>query len=510
MRALLLALALVTCSSAAFAQDSAGPGWLPLGKSAGAGSSIGIGDGRYLKLDASNDPLTGALTITNGAVAAPALNFTSDVTTGMWRTSANNIAWSKAGVEVGELTSAGWQSGFGAVATPAFSSFSDTNSGLYWIAGDDLGFATNATLRLEISTTAITSTLPFLGPSPGSTTPTYSASADSDTGLSFTGAGFANMVTNGSATTTWGPSSTTTTQVFLGPNGAVGAPTFSFANDPDTGMFGSGTGILHLATNGAAGLSITSSQNVSFFGVLGGGALGNAPAVADAVNGYNLLSTPNTNATDCDAGGEAGRISQNTSSTHSLLHNCPGAAGWVARSAGGLTHDSDAIARSSTLEHGGTFLLISGTAYFVYMGEATSFGNTEKFCKFNVTTAGAGAQTAEVGIFSSPLPPNGTNQSMTKIVSTATVDALTGTGVKANTTSFATSVTPGTYVWCGIRTAMATTQPTIEGVSGDDSTGSILTLAGSGALTGAGPFAATIPALATVGTNVGPELRLWH
>lgn len=144
----------------------------------------------------------------------------------------------------------------------------------------------------------------------------------------------------------------------------------------------------------------------------------------------------------------------------------------------------------------GTFLLVSATAYFVYLGR-TLQAITPKFVEFWVTTLGAGTQVAEIGLFSSPNPPNKTAQNMTLLVSTATLDSLTTTGIKRNTSAFATSIPANTHLWAGIRTAMATTQPTLRSVQDDWGQGLIETLASAAALTTAGPWAGVIPAAAT-------------
>lgn len=152
----------------------------------------------------------------------------------------------------------------------------------------------------------------------------------------------------------------------------------------------------------------------------------------------------------------------------------------------------------------GTLLLISGTAYFVFLGRvATAF--IPKYVKGMCGTIGSGSQTAELGLFSTPLPPNGASQSVTKIEATDTITALTGTGVKQNSSAFTTSVAAGTYLWAGMRTAMATTQPTMQALLRDYGRGNILTTAASGALTGAGPWTgATIAA--TAATAESPYL----
>jgi len=151
------------------------------------------------------------------------------------------------------------------------------------------------------------------------------------------------------------------------------------------------------------------------------------------------------------------------------------------------------------------FITVSGTAYYLYVGRVP-VDTTVKFIELYCTTIGAGAQTAELGLFSTPLPPNKSAQTLTKLVATGTVDSLTATGVKRNTSSFAQLVAAGTYLWAAFRTAMATTQPKTWGVGGDYSEGMILTTTGGGALTGLSTAAGTIVAIA-VG-SVGPDLRV--
>lgn len=153
----------------------------------------------------------------------------------------------------------------------------------------------------------------------------------------------------------------------------------------------------------------------------------------------------------------------------------------------------------------GTFLTISGTAYYVYVGRIVK-PITVTFVEFHVTTAGAGAQTAEVGLFSTPNPPNKSGQTLTKIVATGTVDSVTTTGVKRNTSTFAQAISAGTHLWAGVRFAMATTQPTCGGLAGDMSQGHVHTTTGGGALTGLSTAAGSIPAIATA--TVAPDLRV--
>jgi hypothetical protein len=159
---------------------------------------------------------------------------------------------------------------------------------------------------------------------------------------------------------------------------------------------------------------------------------------------------------------------------------------------------------AKTVSTAGSFLMISGTAYCVYIGRTVK-PITINNIDFHVSVAGAGAQTAEVGLFSSVNPPNKAGQTLTKIVATGAVNALTGTGVIRNTTPFAQVIPANTHLWAVIRVAMATTQPTVIGLFGDASEGRVLALAGASALTGITTIAGALIAASTQG--VCPDLR---
>ncbi len=151
--------------------------------------------------------------------------------------------------------------------------------------------------------------------------------------------------------------------------------------------------------------------------------------------------------------------------------------------------------------------LTSNTAYFVYLGRTTR-SITVKFVEFYVSTAGGGTQAAEVGLFRTPGPPNKWSQSLTKLAATGTVDSLTTTGLKRNTTSLDCTVGAAIHLWAGIRTQMSATQPALVGLCMDFSQGLVLVTASAGVLTGAGPWAGV---LATLGqypnSPIAPDLR---
>lgn len=125
----------------------------------------------------------------------------------------------------------------------------------------------------------------------------------------------------------------------------------------------------------------------------------------------------------------------------------------------------------------------SGTAYFVFLGRATTAGTIKRIYA-RATTAGAGDQTAEVGLFKTSAAPNGASQTMTCIWASGTLDSLTSVGATlkhGNTSDNATAHAAGDYLWLGIRVAMATTQPFFRPFQHDWRLGGLLTTAGASA-----------------------------
>jgi len=152
-------------------------------------------------------------------------------------------------------------------------------------------------------------------------------------------------------------------------------------------------------------------------------------------------------------------------------------------------------------------LNVSGTAYCVYIGRVAQ-AITVAFVEFLITVVGAGTNTGEVGLFSSPGPPNKTAQTLTKIAATGTINVMTALGVCRNTSSLAQVVPAGTFLWAVCRLAPTTTQPRMAGLYADFGQGHIQTLAGASALTGITTLASTILATAATTLAVCPDLRV--
>jgi len=129
----------------------------------------------------------------------------------------------------------------------------------------------------------------------------------------------------------------------------------------------------------------------------------------------------------------------------------------------------------------------SGTAYAVYLGQTITSITPVHVAVWTIT-AGTGTQTAEIGIFSTPAAPNGSGQTLTKLVAGGTSTFLSNSTITKNNGAFSTPIAAGTHIWAVVRTALATTQPTLLALANDMNTGSVLSAASVSALTSISSF----------------------
>lgn len=222
----------------------------------------------------------------SGTSGAPSLAFKGDATSGIYLSSAGKWRLVASGTDFISLDpgavsfSQRTYHADGDVALPGVSFNSDANTGMYHVAADTIGFSTNGTLRLAISTVGVDSTLPYRAPAASAANPSYEFQTDLTTGmyliapsvLGFAVAGVERArltATGGSLTGNWLPiaddvhnlgdpsfrwanlwatSASFTTGLFS--DGLVGTPSISFTADTDTGLWRPGSGIVGVAGDG--------------------------------------------------------------------------------------------------------------------------------------------------------------------------------------------------------------------------------------------------------------------
>lgn len=121
----------------------------------------------------------GRISTINGSATLPAITFTSDPDTGTFRVGANEIGVTTGGTQrlavdtARILSTLPWLAPDGTASAPAVAFSGDTNTGIYRIGADNLGVSTGGALRLDINTARVLSALPIVAVSvqwaPGAT-----------------------------------------------------------------------------------------------------------------------------------------------------------------------------------------------------------------------------------------------------------------------------------------------------------------------------------------------------
>lgn len=159
----------------------------------------------------------------------------------------------------------------GSATTPAFSFSADNNTGIFSSAADTLDFTTGGTSRVTLSTTSAAFAVPISGTNVTTSgivslaagtvsAPSLTFTGDTNTGIYSSAADKIDFATGGTNRLSLASTGLTSTVVHLAPDGAVGAPGYSFANDPDTGIYSSAANALAIACGGAQRLNINSTS----------------------------------------------------------------------------------------------------------------------------------------------------------------------------------------------------------------------------------------------------------
>jgi hypothetical protein len=204
-----------TASTGAIEEITIGSGLLmaagSLTATGGSGTVTSVAlSGGTTGLTASGSPVTSSGTITLSgtlAVANGGTGVTTSTGTGSNVLSASPTLTGTVGMASATVSGTVAFPATGAAATPPITFAGDTNTGIYNIGADQIGVSTNGTLRLDVSTTAVTSTLPILLP-----------------------------------------------------DGAISAPAMAFANDPDTGFYATAPGGFRVGCNGTYVMTYAAAQ----------------------------------------------------------------------------------------------------------------------------------------------------------------------------------------------------------------------------------------------------------
>lgn len=226
------------------------------------GWTVGATQGLTLEsgiLDLTNNT---NLYIPAGSVTVPSIANRNNIDTGLYFPTTTNLSVTIDGVELvrfdhtnsvdfGIRLMGGTMSvPAGSASVPTYTFSGEDNSGFYAVGLDDLGFSTNGTLRLEIDTSNITSTLPVkvtpttnqivLGTTNVTTITSPAPAASRTYTIPDAGAPASFVMTESAQTVngvkTFGNDLITTAQI-LAATGSALSPAISFSGDTDSGWY---------------------------------------------------------------------------------------------------------------------------------------------------------------------------------------------------------------------------------------------------------------------------------
>jgi hypothetical protein len=158
----------------------------------------------------------------------------------------------------------------GATSGVSYSFTSDPNTGLYSPAADQWGLVAGGTEVLTGAATVVTAAVPVKFPDGAVDAPSVTFTNDTDCGIYRIGANNIGIAVNGAKQIDIGTANVTFTNPTLAPDGAVGAPAYAFTNDTDCGVYRINTNNIGIAVNGAkvldigtAGLGVTGTLTSS-------------------------------------------------------------------------------------------------------------------------------------------------------------------------------------------------------------------------------------------------------
>jgi len=214
-----------------------------------------VGGAQIVGIEAGNLDVDVPIYNIDGAAGTPSYTFDADVNTGMYRNANDVIGFAAGGAGIALITNDATAPQIllvdGSDANPAYSFISDRDMGMYRIGADNIGFAVNNTLVMGIETTNIDIDLPIYAADGAVGAPSYSFDSDTDTGMYRFGANTIGLTTNGVIRQTISTTEIQDVLIHYFVDGAVGAPSMAFSGDPDTGFYRIGANNFGVSTGGA-------------------------------------------------------------------------------------------------------------------------------------------------------------------------------------------------------------------------------------------------------------------
>jgi hypothetical protein len=151
----------------------------------------------------------------------------------------------------------------GTAGSPSYSFTNDPNTGIYSIGADNLGLAVAGVLIVDISGTRVSVGNALYEADGTASVPSYTFASDTNIGMYRVGADNLGFCVSGVLIVDINGSRVNVGNALYEVDGTANIPSYTFALDPNTGMYRVGTDILGFVTAGTLGIQIDAVQRVT-------------------------------------------------------------------------------------------------------------------------------------------------------------------------------------------------------------------------------------------------------
>lgn len=201
----------------------------------------------------------------DGSFTSPSITFVNDTNTGFLRVGGGDIGVTCNGTSTMRISPVAITAQNilrvedGTAISPGLQFSSDTDTGLRLVGVGDMALVVGGSNRMRIDTSVIQPLVPIRGSDGSAVLPAYSFNSDGDTGVFLNGTNNIGISTGGVARLTMGGIDVVLTLPIRVPDGSSSSPSFSFSGDTDSGMFRIGSGDIGITCNATQSINFTST-----------------------------------------------------------------------------------------------------------------------------------------------------------------------------------------------------------------------------------------------------------
>lgn len=231
-------------------------------------STVTIPNGRNCMVycDGSHNVVALGVLFPDGTAAAPGVTLFSDTNTGFYKVGEDQFGLSVGGGNVLTFKTTDVTSSKpiyvpnGTAAAPSVVSSADTNTGIYFSGSDAVVIAAGGTAQATFSTTAVTLVPALLVGTTGTVSaPIVSPSNDTNTGIYFSAADTVDVSAGGANVASFGTTAITANKAVIALAGSASTPSVTFSGDTNTGIYSSGADGLGIAAGGTNIVTVTTT-----------------------------------------------------------------------------------------------------------------------------------------------------------------------------------------------------------------------------------------------------------